>query len=90
MQIFVLDKGHVKVYPTRRVSEYPHALKQFAKDINAPEILVVDPHPVQKSKDVKYFCNKIGTTPNILEKSIQWANHAELYVGLIKNQHKNI
>jgi hypothetical protein len=84
MQIFVSDKGFVKVYPMRSPSEYPMALKLFAKDVGAPEILVADPHPSHKSKDVKAFCNQIGTTLRILEESTQWANRAELYVGLLK------
>jgi len=46
----------------RKVSEYPQALKMFAKDVGAPDVLVADPHPSNKSKDVKAFCNKIGTT----------------------------
>ena len=62
MQILVSDKGYVKVYPMSKVSEYPQALKQFAKDVGAPEILIEDPHPVQKSKYVRAFCNQIGTT----------------------------
>ena len=30
------------------------------------------------------FCNKIGKTLRILEQKTQWANRAELYVGLMK------
>ena len=84
MQIFVSDKGFVKVYPMTTVSEYPKALKMFAKDVGAPDVLVADPHPNNKSKDVRAFCNQIGTTLRILEESTQWANRAELYVGLMK------
>jgi hypothetical protein len=69
MQIFVSDKGFVKVYPMRKVSEYPQALKLFAKDVGAPDVLVADLHPSNKSKDVKAFCNQIGTTLRILEES---------------------
>ena len=43
-----------------------------------------DPHPSQKSPEVKYFLNKIGTTLRLLEQNTQWANCAELYVGLVK------
>ena len=43
-----------------------------------------DPHPSQKSFEVKDFCNKIGTTLNLLEQVTQWENRAELYVGLVK------
>ena len=44
MQIFVSDKGYVKVHPMSKVSEYPQYLKQFAKNIGAPEVLIADPH----------------------------------------------
>ena len=37
-----------------------------------------------KSQEVKGFCNKIGTTLKVLEANTQWANCAELWVGLIK------
>ena len=84
MQIFVSDKGFVKVYPMKNQRDYPQALRLFAKDVGAPEILVCDPHPSQKSHEVKYFLNKIGTTLRLLEQNTQWANHAELYVGLVK------
>ena len=84
MQIFVSYKGYVKVYPMPKVSEYTQALKKSAKDVGAPEVLIEDPHPVQKSKDVKAFCNQIGTTLKFLEESTQWASRAELYIGLMK------
>ena len=84
MQIFVSDKGYVKVYPMSKVSKYPQALKKFAKDVGAPEVLIADPHPVHKSKDVKAFCNQIGTTLKILEEYTQWASRDELYIGLMK------
>jgi len=66
------------------IREFPKALKLFAKDSGAPEILVADPHPVQKSKEVRDFCNKIGTTLRLLEQSTQFSNRAVLYVGLLK------
>ena len=84
MQIFFSDKGFVKVYPMKIQHDYPAALRQFAKDVGAPEILVCDPHPSQKSFEVKDFCNKIGTTLKLLEQGTQWANRAELYMGLVK------
>ena len=37
-------------------------LKEFAKEIRAPEILVANTHPYHKSKWVKALCNKIGAT----------------------------
>jgi hypothetical protein len=59
-------------------------LKQFAKDIGAPGVLVCDPHPAQTKREVREFCTQIGTTLKVLEAETQWANHAELYIGLIK------
>jgi len=84
MQFLVSDKGFVKVYPMTAVQEFPKALKLFAKDLGAPGILVADPHPVQKSNEVRDFCNKIGTILRLIEQSTQFANRAELYVGLLK------
>ena len=31
MQMFVSDKGYVKVYPMKSLTEYPSVLRQFAK-----------------------------------------------------------
>ncbi len=84
VQLFVSDKGFVAVYPMRETRQYSNALKMFAKDVGAPEVLVADPHPTQKKREVKDFCNKIGTKLRLLEGKTQWANRAELYVGLIK------
>ena len=84
MQIFVSDKGYVFVVPMKSESEFPKALKMFAKEVGVPEMVVADSHKCHKSKEVKAFCHKIGTTLRILEGSTQWANRAELYVGLFK------
>ena len=84
MLIFVSDKGFVKVYPMKSLTEYPSALRKFAKEVGAPDILVADPQKSHASKEVMYFCNKIGTTLRLLEQKTQWANCAELYVGLMK------
>ena len=64
--------------------DYFLALRQFAKEVGAPEALVCNPHPTQTQRKVKEFCTQIGTTLRILEARTQWANRAELYVGLIK------
>ena len=52
--------------------------------MGASAVLVADPHPNHKSKELKDFCNKMGTTLSLLEQSTQWANRAERYVGLLK------
>ena len=68
----------------KKTSEFPMALKLFAKEVGVPEAIIVDPHQAQKSNEVRQFCHKIGTTLRILEESTQHANRAELYIGLIK------
>ncbi len=83
-QLFVSDKGFVAVYPMQLQSEYLLALKQFAKDVGVPEVLVCDSHPLQKAREVKQFLTSVGTTLSILEAETQWANCAELYIGLVK------
>ncbi len=82
--LFVLDKVYVTIYPMQHQQDYFLALKQFAKDVGAPDVLVCDPHPTQKQRKVKEFCTQIGTTLKVLESQTQWANRAELYIGLIK------
>jgi len=64
--------------------DYFLALKQFAKDVGAPDVLVCDPHPAQTKQEVREFCTQIGTTLKVLEAETQWANRAKLYIGLMK------
>ena len=45
---------------------------------------IADPFPSQKSKEVRQFCHKIGTTLRLLEESTQWANRYELNIGSFK------
>jgi hypothetical protein len=83
-QLFVTDKGFVYVVPMKSKSEVLQAVKQFAKEIGAPEALICDAAREQKSEEVKKFCHEIGTTLRVLEEGTPWANKAELYIGLIK------
>jgi hypothetical protein len=64
--------------------DYFLALKQFAKDVGAPDVLVYDPHLAQTKWEVCDFCTQIETTLKVLEAETQWANCAELYIGLMK------
>ena len=68
----------------KRKSEVLLAIKQFAKEIGAPDSFVADMSGEQMSSEVKKFCNDIGTTLRALEKGTPWSNKAELYIGLIK------
>jgi hypothetical protein len=83
-QLFVSDKGYIAVYPMERVGDFEKSLHLFCKDVGVPLTIVADPHPSQKSYSVRRFCDQVGTTLRLLEKSTQWANRAELYIGLIK------
>ncbi len=83
-QLFVTDKGFVYVVPMRRKSDVMQAVKQFAKEIGAPDALVCDAAGEQMGNDLRRFCNDIGTTLRHLEENTPWANKAELYIGLIK------
>jgi hypothetical protein len=74
MQIFVSDKGFVKVYGMTSQTDIPKAMKLFAKEVGAPNTFVCDPHSNQKSKEVRAFCLKIGCTLRVLEEGTQASN----------------
>ena len=84
MQMYVSDKGFVFVAPMKSKSEFIDSLRMFAKEVGVPYALVVDPAGEQTSSKVKLFCQQIGTTLRMLEEGTQWANRAELYIGLFK------
>jgi hypothetical protein len=83
-QLFVTDKGFGYAVPRKRKGEVLLAMKQFAKEIGAPHAFVADMSGEQISKEVKAFCNEIGSTLRALEEGTPWANKAELYIGLLK------
>ena len=84
VQLFVTDKGFVYVVPMKKKREVLQALKQFAREVGAPDVIICDAAREQKSADLKRFCNDIGTTLKVLEEGTPWANKAELYIGLVK------
>jgi hypothetical protein len=73
-QVFFSDKDYMNVYPMKKESEYPLALKLFAKEVGAPNILVCDGSKTQNQRDVKTFLTQIGTTLKTLEAETQEAN----------------
>jgi hypothetical protein len=83
-QLFVTDKGFVHCIPMKTRSEVEQAVKQFAKEIGAPDAIVCDASGEQTKKSLKRFLSEIGTTLRILEEGTPWTNKAELYIGLIK------
>ena len=65
-------------------------LQDFVKDVGVPFVLVCDGAKTQKNKELKDFPKKIGTTLRFLENETQWADQAELYIGLIQESTKKI
>ena len=84
MQIFVSDKGFIAVYPMKSKSQFIDCLHLFCKEIGVPNTLVMDKSGEQTSNAVKHFGQQVGLTLRVLEESTQWANRAELYIGLLK------
>ena len=84
LQLFVLDKGYIAVYPMERKSDFKDCIRLICKEIRVPEILVVNASGEQTSRSVKRFCIHVGTTLRLLEENTQWANWAELCIGLLK------
>ena len=70
--------------PLKRKSEVMSAVKQFTKEIGAPDAIVCDMLREQTSPEIKTFLNDIGTTLRVLEEGTPWANKAKLYIGLLK------
>jgi hypothetical protein len=80
----VTDKRFVYVVPMKSKAEILQAVKQFAKEIGAPDAIIGDMAGEQTSHALKRFCQEIGTTIRVLEEGTPWANKAKLYIGLIK------
>ena len=59
-------------------------MKNFAKEIGAPDAIFCDTDGEQTSGALREFCHKIGTTLRVLEEVTHWANKAEFYIGLLK------
>jgi hypothetical protein len=67
-QLFVSDKGFVYVVPMRRKSDVLQAVKQFAKEIGAPDAIISDSAREQKSLAVRKLCLDMGTELRVLEE----------------------
>eukprot|EP00957_Ditylum_brightwellii_P038367 2900558-Ditylum_brightwellii.AAC.1 len=66
-------------------SEVIQAVKQFTKEIGAPEAIICDGAWSQlKGKDVLQFMAQVGMTLHVFEEGTPWANKAELYIRLFK------
>lgn len=84
MQLFVSDTGFMYVYPMESKSQIPDAVKAFAKEIGVPLSFILDPSGEQKSDKLKKITSEMGCSLKFLERATQWANLAELYIGILK------
>jgi len=50
------------------------AVKQFAKEIGAPDAIISDAVGEQSSLALRKFLNSIGTTLRLLEEGTPWSN----------------
>ena len=53
------------------------------KEVGAPDVLVCDGSKTQNQREVKLLSTQMGTTLKKLEAETQWANRAELAVGIL-------
>lgn len=83
-QLFVTHKDFICVIPMKSKSEVLQAVKQFAKEIGAPEAFITDVAREETSSELKQFCNNIGTALRVLEEGTPWMNRAELCIRHMK------
>ena len=83
-QLFVVDKRYLYMVPMKRKGEVLQVVKQFAKEVGAPDVIISDIAGEQLSQEVKHFCHLIGMMLCALEEGTPWSNHAELYIKLMK------
>ena len=85
MQLFDSDTGNMYVYPIKSKTEIVNAVKAFAKAIiGVPTALLLDSEGTHKSEALKKAANDMNLPLMFLERRTQWANLAELYIGLLK------
>ena len=84
MQLFVSDKGFVKVYGMKSKFQPPQSPRLSTKEVSIPNVFIIDLLREQTLAVVYAFCHKIGTKLRILEERTQHADRDELYIGLLK------
>lgn len=84
MQVFVTDKGYLKVIPMRTKSQVPQSYKLFFKHVGVPQALICDGSREQTQGEAKKVCDSVGTTVRVLERNKPFSNRAELYIGMVK------
>ena len=83
-QLLVTDKRFVYIFPMKHKLEVIQAVKQFSKEIRAPDAIILDAAGEQTSKALRNCCSDIGTALQYLEEGTSWENKAKLFIGLIK------
>ena len=81
VQLFVTDKGFVHVVPMKSKAEVLQAVKQFAKEIGAPDAIICDTAGEQTSRYRKRFCQEIGATMRVLKKGHRWQTKPNYILG---------
>ena len=81
---FVRDKGYLYVVPMKRKGEVLLVVKQFAKEVGAPDVIISNMAREQLLQEVRHFCNLIGTRLCTYEEGTPWSSHADLYIKLMK------
>ena len=65
-------------------TEIVNAVKAFAKEIGVPTSLILDLEGTQTLKELNKVMQDMCCPLKFLERRTQWANLAELYIGLLK------
>jgi len=66
-QVFVSDKDYLALYPIQKEKDPPLALKEFAKEVGAHDVLVWDGSKTQNQRVANMLCTQIGTILKTLE-----------------------
>ena len=79
-QVFVSDCDFLSLYPTQQESEHPLVLKQFSKEVGAPDVFVCDCSKTQNQRKVKLLCTQMVTTLKTLDAGLLVAIARERFV----------
>ena len=59
-------------------------MNPVAKEVGVPTSLILDPKGTQKSEKLRKTAQEMGCSLKFIERRTQWANLAELYIGILK------
>ena len=85
-QLFVSEFNHVRIHPMKTRKEgVPHALKEYFKNVGVPKAIICDGAAEQVQGESRRICNQVSTKIKQLERDTPWANRAELFIRIVKN-----